>query len=336
MKVLVTGATGFIGANLVRQLLARGDEVHCVIRKPRKAIEGLDLHLHKVPLADDPESVEGLARAMDGCEAVYHVAGLFDPSPGGIARMRAVHVFGLRGLLRAADKVGIRRMVVCSSSITVGFGPRTAPGNEDTPLDAERVYGPHGTALRAYHDTKVQAERMAAGWGSVDTVVVNPDYIVGAWDIKPTSGQLLVSISKSPWVPVFPRGGKCFMDADDCALGHILAFEKGRSGRRYLLGAHNLSYREFMAMCAEALGKPVPRFPVPRLAIDLAGRVGGVLHAQNPHRFAGLDPRVLVAMQEERYRTARRAVDELGVPQNDIAGAVDKAVRWFRVHGYIQ
>ena len=334
MKVLVTGATGFIGANLVRQLLARGDEVHCVIRKPRKAIEGLDLHLHKVPLADDPESVEGLARAMDGCEAVYHVAGLFDPSPGGIARMRAVHVFGLRGLLRAADKVGIRRMVVCSSSITVGFGPRTAPGDEDTPLDAERVYGPHGTALRAYHDTKVQAERMAAGWGSVDTVVVNPDYIVGAWDVKPTSGQLIVAMSKGP-VPFHPAGGKCFMDADDCALGHILAFERGTSGRRYLLGAHNLSYAEFMGLAARALGKSPPRFPVPDRLMRLAGRVGGALHAQNPHRFAGLDPRVLLAMQEERYRTAQRAVDELGVPQTSIEVAVDKAVRWFREHGYI-
>jgi len=334
MKVLVTGATGFIGANLVRHLLERGDEVHCVVRKPRKAIEGLDLRLHTTPLADDPAAVEGLARAMDGCEAVYHVAGLFDPSPGGVARMRSVHVFGLRGLLRAADKVGIRRMVVCSSSITVGFGSRDAPGDEETPLDAESVYGPHGTALRAYHDTKVQAEQMASGWSSVDTVVVNPDYIVGAWDVKPTSGQLIVAMSKGP-VPLHPTGGKCFMDADDCALGHILAFERGQRGRRYLLGAHNLSYREFMGMAATALGKSAPVLPVPNRLMRLAGRVGGVLHSQDPHRFAGLDPRVLRAMQEERYRTARRAVEELGVPQTPIEVAVDKAVRWFRDHGYI-
>jgi dihydroflavonol-4-reductase len=334
MKVLVTGATGFIGANLVRQLLARGDEVHCVIRKKRMAIEGLDLHLHQTPLSDDHAAVEGLARAMDGCEAVYHVAGLFDPSPGGIQRMRAVHIFGLRGLLRAAEKVGIRRMVVCSSSITVGFGPRDSPGDEDTPLDPELVYGSHGTALRAYHDTKVQAEDIAAGWAGVDSVIVNPDYIVGAWDVKPTSGQLIVAMSKGP-VPVHPIGGKCFMDADDCALGHILAFERGVSGRRYLLGAHNLSYREFMGMAAKALGKSPPRFPVPDRLMRLAGRVGGILHARDPHRFAGLDPRVLRAMQEERYRSAQRAVDELGVPQTSIEVAVEKAVRWFTDHGYL-
>lgn len=334
MKVLVTGSTGFIGANLVRHLLKRGDEVHCIIRKKRMAIEGLDLHLHKVPLSDDAEAIEGLARAMDGCEAVYHVAGLFDPSPGGVQRMRSVHIFGLRGLLRAAEMVGIRRMVVCSSSVTVGYGPRDAPGDEETPLDAEQVYGGHGAALRAYHDTKLQAERLAAGWSGVDTVIVNPDYIVGAWDVKPTSGQLIVAMSKGP-VPVHPKGGKCFMDADDCALGHILAFERGTSGRRYLLGAHNLSYREFMGIAAEALGKSPPRIPVPDRLMRLAGRVGGLLHARDAHRFAGLDPSILRAMQEERYRTAKRAVDELGVPQTPIPVAVEKAVRWFTDHGYL-
>ncbi|MBO83831.1 MAG: hypothetical protein CL927_00615, partial [Deltaproteobacteria bacterium] len=316
MKVLVTGATGFIGANLVRHLLQRDDEVHCIIRKKRMAIEGLDLHLHQIPLNDDHDSVEALARAMDGCEAVYHVAGLFDPSVGGAQRMRSVHVFGLRGLLRAAEKVGIRRMVVCSSSVTVGYGPRDAPGDEETFLDAEKVYGGQGATLRAYHDTKLQAEHMAAGWEGVDTVIVNPDYIVGAWDVKPTSGQLIVAMSKLPFsVPVHPKGGKCFMDADDCALGHILAFERGTRGRRYLLGAHNLSYREFMGISAEALGKAPPRIPVPDRVMRLAGRVGGLLHARDAHRFAGLDPSVLRAMQEERYRTAQRAVDELGVPQ---------------------
>lgn len=335
MKVLVTGSTGFIGANLVRHLLQRGDEVHCIVRKPNLAIDGLDLHLHRVGLSEDAASVDALARVMDGCEAVYHVAGLFDPSPGGIERMEAVHVTATRALLRAAETVGIRRMVLCSSSITVGFGPLNRPGDEDTPLDATGILGPPGTALRAYHDTKRVAEQLACDAREVDVVVVNPDYIVGAWDIKPTSGQLLVSMAKYP-VPVFPRGGKCFMDADDCALGHILAFERGTKGRRYLLGAHNLSYEAFMTMCAVAVGRPRPRLPMPRRLVRWAGHIGAQLHKRDPHRFAGLDPRVLLAMQEERYRTAKRAVTELGVAQSPIEGAVEKAARWFRDHGYIR
>src|SRR5688500_6648868 len=101
MRLLVTGATGFLGANLVRRLLERGDEVRCVVRQPNRLTEGLAAQMVPGALADDPDSVDARARAMDGCEGVYHVAGTFDPAPGGIERMRQVHVFGTRGLLRA-------------------------------------------------------------------------------------------------------------------------------------------------------------------------------------------------------------------------------------------
>ena len=147
MRVLVTGGTGFIGANLVRRLLARGDEVRCLIRKPNALLEGLDIELVKAPLGDSPEEVEGLARVCDGIEGIYHVAGIFDPSPGGTERMRQVHVFGTRGLLRAAEKAGVKRIVICSSSVTVGFGEKSAGANEDTPIDPTAVYGRSGACL---------------------------------------------------------------------------------------------------------------------------------------------------------------------------------------------
>ena len=107
MKVLLTGATGFIGANLVRALIDRGDEVHCVIRKPNICIEGLDVYTHTIPLLDHPAEVEKLSRVMQGCSVVYHLAGMFDPSPGGLERMVNLHVYGTRGLLRAAEKAKV-------------------------------------------------------------------------------------------------------------------------------------------------------------------------------------------------------------------------------------
>lgn len=329
MKVFVTGGTGFIGANLVRQLLARGDEVVALVRKPNLCLEGLPIQLVQGDITD----TEALAPLMEGCEGIYHVAGLFDASPGGIARMREIHVYGTRALLRAAEKTGVKRIVVCSSSVTVGFGPRDAPGDEDTPLDAARIYGRKG-ALRAYHDTKLQSERMAVGWGGVEAVVVNPDYILGAWDVKPTSGQLIVTMAGTP-VPVYPRGGKCFQDADDCAIGHILAMEKGVPGRRYLLGNENLSYQEFMTLVAEVVGRRPPWLAVPDVALGLAGAVGERLLALDPHRFAGLDPNVLRSMREERYRSGRRAAEELGVPRTPIRESIEKAYRWFKDKGYL-
>lgn len=335
-RYLVTGATGFIGANLVRVLLDRGDRPRCLIRRPNRAIEGLDLELVEGPLvprhAAYDADVDALARLMDGCEGIYHVAGTFDPGPGGSKRMREIHVYATRALCEAAERAGVRRIVVCSSSVTVGFGPREAPGNEETPLDPDAIYGRSGP-LRDYHDTKRQAEQIALGWKGIEAVVVNPDFTIGPWDVKPTSGKLIVGLARRP-IPFHPRGGKLFQHVRDCALGHVLAMERGASGRRYLLGTENLSYREFLHIVAEVVGRRPPRLPLPDLFTRLAGVVGRWASRADPHRFAGLDPFVLRAMQQDRYRTARRSWEELGVPRTPVAQAVEEAYRWFVDHGY--
>jgi len=332
MKVLVTGATGFIGANLVRRLLERGDEVRCLIRKPNVCLEGLDVELVTAPLGDRPDEIAALRQAVRGCEGIYHVAGLFDPSPGGDDRMRQIHIFGTRGLLRAAEREGVRRVVICSSSVTVGFGPRSAPGDEDSPIDPAVIYGRTG-ALREYYNSKLQEEKLSLGWSDLEVVVVNPDYILGPWDVKPTSGQLIVTMAKG-WIPLYPRGGKCFQHVRDCADGHILAMDRGEPGRRYLLGNENLSYQEFMGLVAEVVGQRPPIAPVPSVLMRAAGAVGQLVSELDPHRFAGLNAPVLMSMQQQRHRSGDRAHRELGVPQTPIKHAIEEAYAWFRDHGY--
>jgi dihydroflavonol-4-reductase len=110
--------------------------------------------------------------------------------------------------------------------------------------------------------------------------------------------------------------------------------DKGQPGRRYLLGNHNLSYREFMTLCAEVAGTRAPFIPVPGRALGLAGRVGSLLQRYDSHRFAGLDRHVLSAMQQGRYRTGRRSWDELGVPRTPMRQTVEAALAWFRANGY--
>ncbi|MCK6502321.1 NAD-dependent epimerase/dehydratase family protein [Myxococcota bacterium] len=333
MQVLVTGATGFLGANVVRHLLARGDRVRCLVRKPNALVQDLPVELVSAPLVPrDQGELQELLRAVDGCEGIYHVAGLFDPGPEGARAMRDVHVFGTRALCDAAVRTGARRMVLCSSSVTVGFGSREQPGDEDTALDPTPVYGATG-ALRCYHDTKAQAEQLATGWGGVEVVVVNPDFVVGAWDVKPTSGQMIVRMSRR-WMPFYPRGGKCFVDADDAAAAHLLAMDRGRPGRRYLLGNENLSYREFMDLVAEVVGQRPPALPLPDVAVHLASELVPLAHRLAPDRLQGLDAQVLRAMQQDRYRSGRRARDELGMPATPIRTSVEKAWQWFRDHGY--
>lgn len=307
-------------------LLERGDEVVCVVRRPNLCLEGLPVTLSTAPLGD----ADALARAAEGCEGIFHVAGTFDPGPGGEELMRSLHVDGTRAVLRAAALAGVPKVLVCSSSITCGYGPKAAPGDEETPLDPGKVYGRSG-ALRVYHDSKLASEALAREAGAV---VVNPDYVLGAWDVKPTSGQLLLSIAKGR-MPVYPRGGKTFVDAVDCAWGHVFALERGRPGRRYLLATESLSYREFMGRCAAVAGVRPPLLPVPDLALGLLGRVGGLLQARDPHRFAGLEPHLLAAMREGRYRTGRRAREELGMPATPVEVSIQSALGWFREHGYL-
>ena len=158
-KYVVTGATGFLGANLVRALLEHGHQVECIIRKPNLLVEGLAVGLHAIPLIDKSKEVNDLAAVMEGADGVYHLAGIFDPSPEGLSRMTQVHIFGTRALLRAAELAKVRRFVHCSSSITVGF-TKTAPDPnndcEDWSIPLNDIYGSTG-ALRHYYNTKKQS-----------------------------------------------------------------------------------------------------------------------------------------------------------------------------------
>jgi dihydroflavonol-4-reductase len=332
LRVLLTGATGFLGANLLRRLLQRGDEVHCVIRKPNANIDGLGVPVHQIPLKDHPAEVEKLAKLMDGFDGVYHLAGIFDPTPGGEDRMMQLHVLATRGLLRAAEKANVPRFVYCSSSITVGFGSKTNLGTEDQYVDAPSIYGKTG-ALYAYYATKRQAEQLVMGWQGIEGLVVNPDYIIGPWDIKPTSGALIRTMAQRH-IPFYPKGGKCFFGANDCSDAHIAAMIKGRPKQRYLLGYHNMSYLEFMTSTASIIGCAPPQLPLPSLALGLISRMGKVAMQFDPHRFAGLDENVLRSMQQERYRSGAKMCGELGIQPRPIEESIEEAYRWFVDNGY--
>ena len=332
-RVLVTGGTGFVGANVVRKLLERGDEVVCATRpsSPNLCLEGLSVEKQHLNLWD----VEELTSALKGMQGVYHCAGTFDPGPDGVARMQSIHVDATGALCEASLKAGVERLVLCSSSVTVGFGSKIQPGDEDSPIgNVDRVYGQTGP-LRAYYDSKLASEQLAASYvdRGLETVVVNPDYVIGAWDIKPTSGAMILQMRKHK-IPFHPTGGKCFIDAEDCAEAHLLAMDKGRPGQRYLLGNENLSYLEFMRMIAEAVGREPPSWPLPKQVAWGLGKVGGLISRVRPHAAAGLDPWVLHSMTQERYRSGQRAREELGMGRTPIRNSIDKALGWFLEHGY--
>ncbi len=333
MRVFITGATGFIGAHVVRAHLAEGWQVRCLVRasSPGTTLAGLPVERVQASLSDPQQ----LGSALRGCDAIQHVAGIYDTSPGGAERMHHIHVQVTRALCEAALEQGIERLVYCSSSVTIGWGSLARPADEDSPPpDPDSAFG-RGTALRAYHDSKLAGERaiQRAARRGLHAVTVNPDYVVGPWDLKPTSGAMILAQGRR-WVPIYPRGGKCFIDAADCGLGHLRALERGRPGERYLLGVHNLSYRDFMARVARVVGRPRPLLPLPRRATRAIGRLGGALVHLGVEQAAVLDPYLLRSMQQQRYRDGGRASREFDLPRTPIDQSIEAAWRWFRDHGY--
>ncbi|MBN1337509.1 MAG: NAD-dependent epimerase/dehydratase family protein [Deltaproteobacteria bacterium] len=334
MRVFVTGGTGFLGTHVVRAHVEAGDEVRCLVRasSPTLALDGLPVERVEVAL-DRPAEIR---KALEGCDGIQHVAGLFDCSPGGAERMRAVHVDATRHLVEAALDVGVPRFVLCSSTVTVGWGTMERPADEDTPPpDPDRVYG-RNTGLRAYHDTKQEGETIAleAARRGLGVVVTYPDYVIGPWDQKPTSNAMILQMARH-WIPFWPRGGKCFVDAADCGRAHRAALFHDPPGRRYILGIHNLTYRDFMTRVAHVVGQVPPVMPLPRTATRLVGLAGAALSRVDPHLAIGLDRQVLETTAALRFRDGSRARADLGLSQTPIETSIEAAYRWFVDQGRV-
>lgn len=332
MRVLVTGGTGFIGANLVRMLLERGISVRALVRseRPSLALDGLPLERFVGSLTD-PTSMQA---ALEDVTQVYHLAGAYETGPGAAERMWDCHNQGTRTLGEAALAAGIERMVVCSSSITLPYGPLDAPAKETDPDPYATVDPPYAGELLAYYRAKRAQEAVALELNQrgLPTVIVNPDFVLGPWDIKPSSGAILLQVARLPWLPVYPPGGKSFIHVRDCAEGHILAMKKGIPGSRYLLGDHNLTYGEALRVMAQGVGRPRPGLKLPLQLLGLAGVAekwcapllpeGNALTARLGATFIG------------RYRSPLLARTELGLGSTPFEVMVDDAWRWFRAHGY--
>jgi dihydroflavonol-4-reductase len=319
---LVTGGTGFLGAHVVRALLARGREVRCLVRTgtPRDNLDGLPVEIATGDLSD-PAS---LARACAGADIVYHVAAdyrLFARDPREIYR---TNVDGTRALLRAAGDAGVTRFVHTSSVGALGLTADGSPADETTPVTLDDVVG-------HYKRSKFLAEREAeaAARAGLPVVIVNPSTPIGEYDVKPTpTGQIVLDFLARR-MPAYVRTGLNLVDAKDVAEGHLLAAERGRVGEKYILGHRNMTLKEMLDALAAITGLAAPRVRVPHAVPLVVGAIDTALA-----RWTGRVPRVpLEAVRMSRktmYFDPSKAVRELGLPQTDVTVALGRAVEWFR------
>ena len=324
---LVTGGTGFVGAHVVRSLLAHGRSVRCLVRSSsrRTNLEGLDVEIATGDVID-PAS---LAKAMAGVVNVYHCAAdyrLYTTDP---RALHAANVGGTDNVMRLASYAGVRRVIHTSSVGALGLSSNGAPADESTPVTADSMIG-------HYKRSKFEAERVAESWAAkgLPVVIVNPSTPVGEYDVKPTpTGRMIVDFLNRR-MPAYVETGLNLVDARDVAEGHRLAAERGRIGEKYILGNRNMTLKEILDTLERLTGLPSPGLRLPHW-IPLAAAAVDTFAA----RWTGRTPRVpLEGVRMSRHKMffdSGKAVRELGLPQTPVEDAFARAIAWFRQNGYV-
>jgi dihydroflavonol-4-reductase len=320
---LVTGGTGFLGAHVVQMLAARGERVRVLSRGGAPELEELGVELVQADVVRDFDGATPLAHAIDGCATLYHLAGFVSRNADDAQRMMRVHVDGTRRVLEAAAKLGVRRVVLASTSGTI------AVSREPEPILDERA--PYPTELVSgwpYYLSKIYQEKLAfdlAHTLGIELVVVNPSLLLGPGDTRDSSTGDVKKLLRRE-IPVVPPGGMNFVDARDAAEATIAAMERGRPGERYLLGGPNWTVEEFFGrVCRMAKVSP-PRLKLPK---KLQVRAASFLE----HAWRALDKsppveKISVEMSHVYwYCDSSKAVRELGFAPRDPSETLDATVR---------
>jgi dihydroflavonol-4-reductase len=334
MKCFVTGASGFIGANLVHELNARGHDVRALLR-PGADVRGLEgAKFERV--TGDVSDRAALVNAMHGCDWCFHVAASYHLWLRDYAPMYAANVEGTRNVLEAAAEVGCSRIVYTSTVGCIGLphevNGRMTPTNENTPVSETQM-------RNHYKISKWRAEVVArelAGKGS-PIVIVNPSAPVGPRDVKPTpTGKVIVDFLNRA-MPAYLDTGLNWVHVRDVAIGHILAAERGRVGERYILGHAdgNWTMKQALDVLAEITGLPAPKFRVPHAVALGAAHVDELIA-----KFTSKPPKApLAGVRMAKYKmffSPVKAIRELGLPQTPPKEALRDAVTWFKTHGYVR
>ena len=327
MRVFVTGATGFVGSHVAEQLEAMGADVRVLVRETSRT-ENLEM-LKAERVVGDLRDFESLKKGMAGCEFVFHVAADYRLWTRNPSDMYASNVGGTMMVIRAAQELGVRRVIYTSSVATMGFGRNGDAVSEATPVDRTMMIG-------HYKKSKWDAERVAMSMvkRGADVVIVNPSTPIGERDIKPTpTGQIVVDFLKKKF-PAYVDTGLNLVDVRDCARGHIAAMERGRSGERYILGGENLTLKQILDKLAAITGLPSPKVKLP-YAVALAT---GVVDTVFTGYLLRKEPRVTIDAvrmgRKKMFVSSAKAESEIGYKAGSAEDGLRRAAEWFRTHGY--
>ena len=326
MTTLVTGAAGFLGSHVTRQLVARGDEVRVLLRasSTNRAIADLSLEYVTGDLRD-PASLD---RAMKGIKRVFHVAADYRLWAKRKQEIYDSNVGGTKNLLEAAKRAGVEQLIYTSTVATIAVDRPQHP-NEFTDAKLEEMVG-------HYKRSKWMAEREAlnAAKSGLPVIVAMPTTPVGPWDWKPTPTGKIVLDFLNGKMPGYVETGLNFVGVEECAAGHLLISEKGKVGERYLLGGENLTLKAMLDMLAKITGLRAPMLKIPH------GLALGVAYANTVFsRLVGREPGIPIEgvkiARHMMFVDSSRAQRELGFKAGPVSAALERAVRWYEANGYI-
>jgi dihydroflavonol-4-reductase len=327
VRALVTGATGFVGSAVARALCENGWEVRALARagSDRRNLRQLRVEVAVGDLSD-PASLEA---ALRDCQALFHVAADYRLGVARPEQLYRTNVEGTRNVLNAAGRAGVARVVYTSSVATVGLPADGTPGNEDTPVTLAAMVG-------HYKRSKFLAEELAREFarGGAPVVIVNPSTPIGPGDVKPTpTGQIVVDAA-SGRTPAYVDTGLNIVHVDDVARGHLLAWERGRIGERYILGGENMTLHEILIAISRIAGRKPPRIRLPHAALLPLAGISEALA-----RITGRTTRVTLEgvrmARKYMYFSSDKAVRELGYSWRAPVSALEEAVLWFREQGML-
>ncbi len=328
MKTLVTGASGFIGSSVVRRLLERGKSVRCYVEPGAKTsnLDGLDVEI----VTGDVNDRDAIARALEGCDTLYHLAAIYAIWLKDPALMYRVNVEGSKTVLWAAYKANLEKVVYTSSIAAVGHRDDGAPSTEED-LFGAREWEAGNAYIRSKWLSELDALRFARE--GLPLVVVNPGFPFGERDIAPTPTGSFIIAALQKKLPGYVDAGFCAVDVDDVAEGHVLAAEKGRVGERYILANHNVTFKEFYDLVSRVAGVPAPTRRIPNWA---ASSIGWAMEKYATAR----KQKPLATYKAAKYTATTHFFDnakarrELGLPVTPLETTIEKSVRWFRANGY--
>lgn len=326
MTVVVTGASGHVGGNLLRALLAAGQSVRALVHRDRRAIEGLDIEVVQGDICD----LETLHRAFAGAEVVYHTAAYISILGDEWPLLEQINILGTRNVVRACLECGVRRLVHFSSIHALEQEPLDIPVDESRPLVDSRRASP-------YSRSKAAGERevRAAITRGLDAIILYPTAIVGPHDFRPSLfGQALLYLAQGK-LPALVAGGFDWVDVRDVVGAALRAAEVAPPGARYLLSGHWVALPEIAALVEEFTGIPAPRLVVP-LGLAKAAAPLAVLVARLLRMRPLFTPVAIEALESNRQVSHERAGRDLSYRPRPFRETVRDTLRWFAEAGLVR